>query len=112
MAPFTQITRIDNDLTAWFSKTDPLYQDYERLRKEFEGSRTLIVALEGDTVFTPQGLDHLRAISREIERVPTVQRVHSLATANTVEAIGSNSELRLGYEGGCETSRAGYASSR
>ena len=30
-------------------------------------------------------------ISKEIERVPTVQRVYSLATANTVEAIGSNS---------------------
>jgi predicted RND superfamily exporter protein len=92
IAPLAQITHIDNDLTAWFSKTDPLYQDYERLRKEFEGSRTLIVALEGDTVFTPQGLDHLRRISKEIERVPTVQRVYSLATANTVEAIGSSSD--------------------
>ena len=43
-------------------------------------------------MFTPQGLDHLRRVSKEIERVPTVQRVYSLATANTVEAIGSNSD--------------------
>ena len=47
---------------------------------------------EGDTVFTPQGLEHIRKVSKEIERVPTVQRVYSLATANTVEAIGSNSQ--------------------
>lgn len=86
LAPLVQITHIDNDLTAWFSKTDPLYQDYERLRREFEGSRTLIVALEGDAVFGREGLEHLRRASLEIERVPTVQRVYSLATANTVEA--------------------------
>jgi len=85
--PFTNVARIDNDLSAWFSRSDPIYQDYDRLRREFHGSRTLIVALEGDAIFTPEGLAHLRRVSREIERVPMVQRVYSLATANTVEAL-------------------------
>ena len=43
LAPRANVTRIDNDITAWFSKEDPVYQDYERFRQEFGGTRTLIV---------------------------------------------------------------------
>ena len=43
--PRANITNIDNDITAWFSKSDPVYQDYERFRQEFGGTRSLIVAL-------------------------------------------------------------------
>ena len=46
LSPRANITRIDNDLTAWFSTSDPIYRDYERFRDEFGGTRTLIVALE------------------------------------------------------------------
>ncbi len=45
--PRADITHIDNDITAWFSKEDPVYKDYERFRNEFGGTRSLIVALEG-----------------------------------------------------------------
>ena len=44
--PRANITKIDNDITAWFSKADPVYQDYERFRAEFGGTRNLIVALQ------------------------------------------------------------------
>ena len=44
LAPRANITEIDNDVTAWFSKADPVYQDYERFRQEFAGTRSLIVA--------------------------------------------------------------------
>ena len=37
-APLADITKIDNDITAWFSKDDPVYQDYERYRSEFGGT--------------------------------------------------------------------------
>ena len=40
LAPRAQITRIDNDISAWFSKDDPVLRDYDRLRQEFTGSRT------------------------------------------------------------------------
>ena len=46
LAPRANITDIDNDLTAWFSREDPVYQEYERFRDEFGGTRNLIVALE------------------------------------------------------------------
>lgn len=87
LAPRAQITRIDNDLTAWFDRSDPVYRDYERLRHEFTGSRTLIIALEGEHVLSAQGLDGIRRASAEIERLPVVTRVYSLATANRVTAV-------------------------
>ena len=48
-APRANITHIDNDITAWFAKDDPVYRDYERFRDEFGGSRTLIIALKADS---------------------------------------------------------------
>ena len=47
--PSANITHIDNDITAWFSRQDPVYQDYERFRQEFGGTRTLIVAVKADS---------------------------------------------------------------
>lgn len=86
LAPRVDITSIDNDLTAWFSRQDPVFQDYERFRREFGGTRTLIVAVRGDRLFTREGLEFLRQATADIERIPTVQRVHSLANANFVRA--------------------------
>ena len=91
--PRADITHIDNDVTAWFSKSDPVYRDYERFRDEFGGSRTLIVALkadEADRLFSRDTLAFIAEVTADIERVDTVQRVDSLATATTVEALRSS----------------------
>jgi len=88
-APYANITHIDNDISAWFSKDDPVYRDYERFRDEFGGSRTLIVALQADTpgrLFSAPTLDFIRDVTSAIERVDAVERVASLSTATTVEA--------------------------
>lgn len=84
------ITHIDNDLTAWFSKSDPVYQDYERFRAEFGGTRSLIVALQADSsdrLFSRDTLRFIEQITGDIERVDTVQRVTSISTATVVEAL-------------------------
>jgi uncharacterized protein len=89
-APRANITEIDNDITAWFSKDDPVYRDYERFRAEFGGTRALIVALEADSadrLFSRRTLETIDAITSDIERVETVQHVNSLATATIVEAL-------------------------
>jgi predicted RND superfamily exporter protein len=89
-APSANITNIDNDITAWFAKDDPVYRDYERFRDEFGGSRTLIIALKADSperLFSRPALDFIRDATAEIERVDTVERVASLSTATTVDAI-------------------------
>ena len=120
-APSADFTTLDNDMTAWFSKQDPVYVEYERFRQEFGGTRTLIVALEGDAIFSPEGLELIRTVTREIERVDTVERVMSLTTANVVTALPETSaedaggievnplvpdHARRGDGGACEVSRA------
>jgi uncharacterized protein len=87
--PRANITHIDNDISAWFSKSDPVYRDYERFRDEFGGSRTLIVALQADAperLFSPPSLDFIRDATAAIEQVDTVERVASLSTVTTVQA--------------------------
>jgi predicted RND superfamily exporter protein len=87
--PRVDITHIDNDITAWFSKDDPVYKDYERFRSEFGGTRSLIIALKADTpdrLFARDTLAFIDRVTGDIERVDTVQRVASLATATIVQA--------------------------
>jgi uncharacterized protein len=96
--PRANITHIDNDISAWFSKDDPVYRDYERFRDEFGGSRSLIVALKADSaerLFSRETLDFIRRVTSDIERVDTVERVASLSTATTVDAASRDGESRL-----------------
>ena len=96
-APHANITRIDNDISAWFSKDDPVYRDYERFREEFGGSRTLIVALQADTperLFAAGTLDFIRDATAAIEQIDAVERVVSLSTATTVTATADGIDVR------------------
>jgi len=99
LVPKTNFTEIDNDLTMWVAKTDPVYVTYERFRNEFGGQRNLIVALQSDTLFTPESLDFIRTITADIERVVPVDRVQSLATANIVRSLpAANPDEESGIE--------------
>ncbi len=84
LAPRADFRALDNDISAWFRHDDPVYADYERLKAEFPGSRTLIIALESPDAFSRESLESLRTITRELEQVEAVRRVQSLATANRV----------------------------
>ena len=97
LLPQINVAGIDNDLSMWISKDDPAYQTYERLRKEFGGQRTLLIALQSDRLFTPEGLAFVRQVTEDIKRVETVQRVNSLATATVVRSLPETGE-----EGGLE----------
>lgn len=94
LAPRANITDIDNDLTAWFSRSDPVYQEYERFQQEFGGTRNLIIALEApsrERLFTRDTFERLEAITTDIERVRAVDRVSSLANATVVDARPASS---------------------
>ena len=94
LVPRANITNIDNDLTAWFSTSDPIYQEYERFRAEFGGTRTLIVAIEApsrERLFSDESFAFLDKVTGDIERLEAVTRVNSLATATLVDAHPSES---------------------
>ncbi len=89
-APGVGRTTIDNDLTSWFSTDDPIYQQYERFRDEFGGTRTLIVAIKApsrERLFSDEAFAFIDKVSGDIERVETVERVNSLSTATIVDAL-------------------------
>ena len=87
LLPLTNFTEIDNDISMWISKEDPVFQTYERFRMEFGGQRTLMIALKSDRLFTPEGLGFVRRVTDDITRVEAVERVNSLATANVVRSL-------------------------
>jgi uncharacterized protein len=97
-APTVNLTNIANDLDAWISPDDPAYQEYERFREEFGGTRTLIVALESDRLFTPAVFDFIGRISDDLARVDRVERVQSLATANIVRPLPATPDDEGGVE--------------
>jgi uncharacterized protein len=98
LAPKTNFTDLDNDISAWISRTDPVYQTYDRFRAEFGGGRTLIIALKTDRLFTKESLGFIRAVGEDIERVDTVERVQSLATATIVRALPEEGDEGGGIE--------------
>ena len=98
LAPKVNFTEIDNDITMWISTDDPIYQQYERFREEFGGQRLLLIALQSERLFTPESLEFIRQITGDIERVDTVDRVHSLATANIVVSLPAAADDGGGIE--------------
>lgn len=101
LSPRANVTKIDNDVTSWFSKEDQVYKDYERFREEFAGTRTLIVALQADTperLFSRDVLQFIEQVTGDIERVETVERVDSLASATIVEALEPSEEGEGGLD--------------
>jgi hypothetical protein len=93
LAPLSNFTAIDNELTSWFDAGDPVYQQYERLRDEFGGTRTLIIAIQApsrDRLLSDAGFRYLDDLTAAIDRVAVVERVVSLATATVVDARPSD----------------------
>ena len=93
LLPLANVTHVDNDIGAWFSQDDPLYRDYERFRREFGGTQPLIIAVKvnpgaGGDLFTRERLEFIKDITDDLERVPTVAWVQSLATANVLRSSG------------------------
>ena len=98
LAPLFNFTEIDNEISMWISKDDPVYQTYERFREEFGGQRTLLIALKSERLFTPESLEFIREVTADIERVDTVERVRSLSTANIVRSLPETPEDDGGLE--------------
>jgi predicted RND superfamily exporter protein len=90
LLPKIDLAALDDDLTTWLSTDDPIYQTYERFRKEFGEQQPILIAIQSDHLFTPEVLRFVRTVTDDLQRVDTVQRVDSLATANVVETLPSD----------------------
>lgn len=93
LLPRVNVTAIDNDLTTWFQQDDPVFQEYQRFRDEFGGTRTLIIAIEApsrDRLFSREAFAYIDDVSADIELVDAVDRVVSLTSATLVDARPSD----------------------
>ena len=111
--PRANITKIDNDITAWFSSRIPSTRT-TTLRAEFGGTRNLIVAPQAPSpqaLFSAATLAYIERITGDIERIDTVQRVESLATATVVDSVPDGLDVRrlieLSRDGGPTRCAAG-----
>lgn len=85
---------LENDMAAWFQPDDPIYATYRQYRDEFGGTRTLIIAVESRELFSRPVLEYLKRLSEDLEKLPHVLRVYSLATANRVRGSEDTLEVR------------------
>ena len=75
---------LDNTISAWFAKEDPISINYNSFRDTFEGGRYIIVAVRSQKLFSKEVLGYIKAKSDELKDIDLAKRVHSLANANKV----------------------------
>jgi hypothetical protein len=83
----------DNSLDAWYSENDSHFVAYKKFLDVFGGGRLLIIALRSENIFSMDVLDYIKRKTAEIEEVPYVDRVHSIANANKVIGTADGIEI-------------------
>lgn len=73
--------RIDPALDEMLPADDPARRFYDELLERFGSDDQVVLALESDDLFTPEGLATVVRTSEALARLDGVQRVESLATA-------------------------------
>jgi hypothetical protein len=99
LLPHAKGLAFENDMSTWFQPDDPVYATYRHYRDEFGGTRTLIIAVESRDLWSRPVLEYLKRLSFELEKLPHVLRVYSLATANRVRGGEDSLEVRPLLEG-------------
>jgi len=84
---------LDNTISSWFSKDDPISVNYNSFRDAFEGGRYLIVAIESADIFSYDILNYIRSKTDELEQMDRVKQIHSLSNANKV--IGTTDGIEI-----------------
>ena len=79
---------LDNTISAWFSKDDPISINYNNFRDTFEGGRYLIVAVKSENLFSSEVLAYIKAKTESLKDLDLAKRVHSIANANKVVGTG------------------------
>jgi len=86
--------KLDTSTSTFLNQTDPAWQVYQKSLEHFGGDEFIVVALEADVPFDRETLDAVRRLTRQLEALPGVRRVDSLATVPLVRA-GPEGELLI-----------------
>ncbi len=101
--------RIDPSLNEMLPADDPARQFYEELLTRFGSDDVVLIALVGDALFTPEGLDALIRTTDALAAAPHVHRVEGLATALRIRPIDDDVEIAGFFEDPVDTQTAAAA---
>jgi len=65
----------------------PLQAEYEQVVKEFGSDQLALVYIEDAALFTPEKLERLKTLTRQLRKLPQVERVESLFTVNDIRSV-------------------------
>lgn len=75
----------DNAMSVWFLDTDPALAQYREFQQRFGNDEVALLHIQfPDGVYRPGTLDTLRSLGSQIEALPGVERVYSIANASTL----------------------------
>lgn len=86
-------TQIDPSIERLLPSQDDSRALYERVRAQFGNGDAVIVAVELDDLFTPDGMARVEALHDRYQRLPGVSAVYSLATAPALYASEDDLDL-------------------
>lgn len=86
--------KMDNTPRVWFSSKDPTYASFKKFQNEFSEVGSFIIALESDKLFSVPVMQYIKKKTEEIELLPSIERVQSLANANKIIATKEGLEIR------------------
>ncbi len=70
--------RVESDLVKWLNPKDPVVQRFRRIGREYGGTQMVMVVLETDRLFSPEGLRLVRDLTETYRSLPGVSGVTSL----------------------------------
>lgn len=73
--------KIDNSLTIWFLEDDPSYQAYIDFQEKFGSDEIYVAMFPVDNALSEEANSKLKALTKDIERLPYVKTSFSLAKA-------------------------------
>ena len=85
--------RMEDDETTWFPKGDPILKTHDEFKQTFVNSEFVVVAYELDNPFTQRELTYLSHLSRELEKVPYVNRITSLTDVDDIRGTEQGLEI-------------------
>lgn len=86
--------QVRNDLGAFFVDGDPAVADYETFKTRFGTDELVLIDIGGDDdAFAPARLQELASLSTTLSRIPSIDRVMSLANVELVRSGPDGAEI-------------------